>query len=419
MDVTTVIEQAQQVAAARRDHGAGPPAIEAGLASVSKLRAWLDASEAELAGRLASQVSFPESAIADTSRTSVGSASRTIERSRTLDAVPPLADALDTGRVTSGHVDAVTRAAKGLEPDQRDRLLGRVGSLLDVAERATVAEFDRRVRDEARRLAADDGMNRLERQRRATALRTWVDGEGMWNLRGRFDPVTGVRLASRLDGAVETLFAEETPATCPSDPVAKQHHLRALALDRLLAEGRGSARGRPGRPEFVVVIDVAAPTASAGTAASTGIAPTVVEWPIPVEIPERVLAELAGDGEVEAVVVRNGVVLHAPGRLDLGRTTRLANRAQRRALRGLYATCAIPGCTVRFDRCTVHHVIWWRHGGRTDLDNLLPLCTRHHHEVHDGGWVLSLADDRRLTVRCPDGTVRITGPPSRRAERAA
>ncbi len=64
-------------------------------------------------------------------------------------------------------------------------------------------------------------------------------------------------------------------------------------------------------------------------------------------------------------------------------------------------------------------MIWWRHGGRTDLDNLLPLCTRHHHEVHDGGWDLSLGDDRRLTVRCPDGTVRITGPPSRRVERAA
>ena len=46
-----------------------------------------------------------------------------------------------------------------------------------------------------------------------------------------------------------------------------------------------------------------------------------------------------------AVVVRNGVVLYAPGEPNLGRNTRLANRAQRSALRGLYRSCAIPGGT--------------------------------------------------------------------------
>ena len=114
-------------------------------------------------------------------------------------------------------------------------------------------------------------------------------------------------------------------------------------------------------------------------------------------------------------MVRNGVVLHAPGNLNLGRTTRLANRAQRRALRGLYATCAIPGCGVRYDHCKLHHVIWWRHGGRTDLDNLLPVCSRHHHKIHDSGWQVTLGPNRQLTIRYPDGTVQTTGPPTIRA----
>jgi hypothetical protein len=118
---------------------------------------------------------------------------------------------------------------------------------------------------------------------------------------------------------------------------------------------------------------------------------------------------------VHTVVVRNGVVLHAPGNLNLGRSTRLANRAQRRALRGLYATCAIPGCTTHYDRCKLHHVIWWRHGGRTDLDNLLPVCSRHHHKIHDSGWVVELGPNRQLTIRYPDGTVQSTGPPTIRA----
>jgi hypothetical protein len=275
------------------------------------------------------------------------------------------------------------------------------------------------VRDEARRISADDEMSRLERQRRATSLRTWVDQEGMWNLRGRFDPVTGVRIAARLEVEMGAMFAEQTPTTCPIDPIEKQHHLRALTLDRLLTDtavSDGAATGRrAGRAEFVVVIDTTVAADGGGTAMPGGVAGVDVSWPIPVEVPWRVLAELAGDGDVQAVVVRNGVVLHAPGRLDLGRTTRLANRAQRRALRGLYATCGIPGCGTRYDRCKLHHIVWWRHGGRTDLDNLLPLCSVHHSKVHDHGWKLTLGPNRQLEIRFPDGTVQSTGPPKRRA----
>ena len=140
----------------------------------------------------------------------------------------------------------------------------------------------------------------------------------------------------------------------------------------------------------------------------------VGEFSIPVEIPTRVLATLAGDADIHAVVVRNGVVLHAPGELNLGRTTRLANRAQRRALRGLYRCCAIPGCTVAYDRCKLHHVIWWRNQGRTDLDNLLPVCSIHHTKIHHDGWIIELGPHRELTLRLPDGSIHTTGPPSRR-----
>jgi hypothetical protein len=126
-------------------------------------------------------------------------------------------------------------------------------------------------------------------------------------------------------------------------------------------QGAGGG-GTSGRPEFVAVIDADAPGSSG----------PVVEWSLPVEIPTRVLADLAGEADVHAVVVRNGVVLYAPGEVDLGRATRLANRAQRRALRAMYRTCALPGCSVHFDRCHLHHIVWWRHDGRTDLANLLP-----------------------------------------------
>lgn len=81
------------------------------------------------------------------------------------------------------------------------------------------------------------------------------------------------------------------------------------------------------------------------------------------------------------------VVVSADGtRLLLGHETRLANAVQRRALRVLYRSCAL--CDTAFDMCQIHHVGWYSLGGYTDIRNLLPLCSRHHHLVHQGGWVL-------------------------------
>ena len=161
----------------------------------------------------------------------------------------------------------------------------------------------------------------------------------------------------------------------------------------------------PARPEVVVVVD---------TRASGGDGPAV-DWGIPVELPVKVLTDLVARADIHTVVVRDGAIVHAPGRFDLGRTTRLANAAQRRALRAIYPRCAIPDCPTRFDHCKIHHVRWWRRGGRTDLDNLLPVCVRHHTAIHDQGWVIELAPNRTLVVTLPNGEVMTTGPPSRRA----
>ena len=286
---------------------------------------------------------------------------------------------------------------------------------------APSSEFTRRLDLETKRLQDDDGLDRLARQRRNVRARTWVDPDGMWNLSAKFDPVTGVRIAARIDAMVQAMFGQSVPDECPDDPIEKQRYLTAHAVAKMLLDEAlthtSSAdtadddtaptppvRPKPGRPEFVVVID----------ADATGQTGPVAEFSIPVEIPARVLATLAGDADIHTVVVRNGIVLHAPGELNLGRTTRLANRAQRRALRGLYRGCAIPGCTVAYDRCKLHHIIWWRNDGRTDLDNLLPVCSLHHAKIHHDDWHIELGPNRELTLTLPDGTIHTTGPPNRR-----
>ena len=446
MDVGVVCQRVREIASVRATASADPAHLQQGLRSVAVVRAWLAAAEAALVARLAEVASFPEKAIADASRGSQGEASRALERAGTLGETPRLAEALDSGSVTPGHVDAVTRVGKGLEGEQRARLLARANNLAGLAAATTASEFRRRLEREARQVQADAGTARFERQQRAARLRRWTDDEGMWCLHGRFDPLTGLRLNARLNAEIEALFAESVPPACPTDPVAKHEFLAACALARIFDDG-GVAQ-RAGRPEFIVVVEAGTDGgggdagggsscggvdggddgAGGGDGAGAGgddgadggntgdgAGEPRVDWGLPVELPIRVLADLFGQADVHTVIVRNGVVLHAPGQLQLGRTTRLANRAQRRALRALYSTCAVPGCQVSFDKCKIHHVRWWRHGGRTDLHNLLPICVRHHSKVHSAGWVVSLGDERQLTIRYPDGSVHATGPPCRRA----
>ena len=408
MEMAAVVERVEAIAAVRANPDAGADLIESGLISVRELQAWCDAQHAGLVTQLRSVDSFPEKTVADAARQSLGQATKSTERSTTLDATPQLAEALSDGAITAGHVDAVTRASKKFDGVKRDEFIERADALADTAKAGTVDEFARRLDLETKRLQDDDGMDRLEHQRRAARARTWVDLEGMWNLSAKFDPVTGVKLAARIDATVQAIFGEEVPEECPADPIEKQRHLHAQAISRLLLDNT-MGTSPPGRGEFVAVIDADAPDQPG----------PVAEFSIPVEIPARVLADLAGNADIHTVVVRNGIVLYAPGELNLGRSTRLANRAQRRALRGLYTCCAIPGCSVAYDRCKLHHIIWWRNGGTTDLDNLLPVCSVHHAKIHHDDWIIELGPNRELTLRLPDGSIHTTGPPSRTDRRTA
>jgi hypothetical protein len=48
--------------------------------------------------------------------------------------------------------------------------------------------------------------------------------------------------------------------------------------------------------------------------------------------------------------------------------------------------------------------VHWVDGGLTDLDNLVLLCWRHHHAVHEVGYTMRFAAGA-LTVWRPEGTV--------------
>ncbi|HEX2782157.1 MAG TPA: DUF222 domain-containing protein [Ilumatobacteraceae bacterium] len=376
------------------------------LADLRHVRGWADSVEVAAAARLAelARVSpsiFPERIAADAGRVSLIEATRGFDRAKTVEAIPELGAVLSAGDTSAGHVDVVTRAMRDLDAEQRGRLADRGAVLARGAAILPRREFEKVVRRELRQLCADDGMARLERQKRATRLRTWTDREtGMWCLRGEFDPEAGLVLDRKLQTMVDSLFHDKTPDTAPADPVSKQQHLRALAL-AALCDGKG---GRV-RTELTVLID-------AQTLLDGEHADTYVDLGLDVDLPVEAIRRMATSADVLTPVITaaNGINLH------LGRSKRLASRDQRRILRVMYPTCAIPGCVVPFDNTEIHHIDWYgQDNGRTDIDDLAPLCHTDHRHIHERRFALSIDRQRNLTVKYPDGTTTTTGPPKRGA----
>ena len=371
------------------------------LRASRRLKSALEARDLSLHRLLESLSSYPEKAIADAEQTTVKTAEKKMQRAATAAQQPVLNDALADGKITGEHLDAYGRAERDLSTTERERLGEHTTRLTLLAQHGTFDDFERELKKTLVKVRSDDGTDRLRRQKRSTRLRCWTDrDDGMFVIHGRFDPVTGLRIAQQLSDATETKFAEPVPVDCPQEPGAKQDFLRAHAFLTLL-NGNGP---RVGRPEFIAVID---------ERFTDPDGKPIVDFGQPVDVPWSVINDMRSRARNYRVVVRDGIVISAQGTLNLERTTRLANRAQRRALRALYPTCAIPGCGVRYSYTSIHHVIWWEHHGTTNLDNLLPLCERHHHKIHDSGWVLTLTTNRKLTINLPDGTTMTTGPPQR------
>ena len=80
---------------------------------------------------------------------------------------------------------------------------------------------------------------------------------------------------------------------------------------------------------------------------------------------------------------RGAVVGLRDGRpVDVGRTRRIVPTHLRRLLEDRDRGCRVPGCDRRHGE--IHHLTHWLDGGRTDSQNLLLLCHRHHRLHHQG-----------------------------------
>ena len=387
------------------------PELRVELAEVRRLRAVLDARLADIVSRLESTMSAvgsPVRAIPEVELVTHGGMTRreageVIRRAHLIEDAPIVGEALAAGELCSGHVDAISRGLK-IAGESREMFIGLLPDLVGSASSMTVPVFADAVTKAAKSVVNDDGLSVFEDQRRSTYLRVWNDASGMVNVRGMLDPEIGSILHTRLAAQVETMFhTGDTEIPVVHHPwVDANDFRRAHALVSLVTQdhdsctrpgGRGSSRsGGVCRSDVVVHIDLA--TLTSGLSASSTHRTSFGS-----DLPVETIRRIACDANVIPLVL-NG----AGQPLDIGRSQRLASAAQRRALEAAHDTCAFDGCPVAFHACQIHHIDYWEHGGPTDLDNMVPLCSRHHHAAHEGGWTLRLEPGSRTLRVQPPGS---------------
>lgn len=137
-------------------------------------------------------------------------------------------------------------------------------------------------------------------------------------------------------------------------------------------------------------------------------------------------AEIVGHGPIDPLTAKQmfldvGVfrrVVVDPIRsvvVDMDRRSRHATQAQRDWLVLQHGTCSRDGCNRLALDADIDHRIPWTQGGRTNLDELRPLCPRDHKTRHKTRAVYRSRDDGTVEVTTPTGFRSAAPPPEARA----
>lgn len=384
--------------------GAGIQALLADIRSTERALTSLRVQAGQQSDRLAAEGLAPDASEAFLGRGEVsGSTARNdARRARIAAAIPSLGEALAEGTMGGEHLDAMATAAKRVDDELRPLFDAAAADLVERSGDLPVDTFKKQAQRLADKVTNDHGRAQAARQRAASELSTWTDRNGMGHLKATLDPEWFESVTSAIAKEAASMAASAKDA---GEPIERGRHLDAAAFVELVQHGNG----RKGRSEVLVVVDADSLT---NGPSDTSLRETRNGAELSFDTIER----LCCDADIQPVA------FDASGAtIDVGHRYRTATAIQWSALNAMYSTCAWAGCDAPVSWCQAHHIHEWEHGGATDLDNLLPLCSRHHHAVHEGQWSVKLLPDRTLRIFRPDGTHHADARPDRSerfAERA-
>jgi len=288
---------------------------------------------------------------------------------------PLVLKAFSQARISYSKARAITRI---VTPENE-------ATLLEYALDGSASQLERIVKSYRR--AAPAEKEQAQRQTDERYLSYHFDDDNMLVLNGRLPPEVGALLVKALQVASEEQCGD-------SDAEPDQRLCDALeqvagaALDEGLAKRAGKAR--PKNYQVLVHVDerVLEDSKEEGRCevqGGIGISPETAK-------------RLCCDNPVLEMPVEN-----SNGAVPRNRSSRRASAPLERAVKVRdEGVCQFPGCENR-RFIHMHHVKHWAHGGPTDLDNLVLLCSTHHRAVHEGGFSLKKTEVGELSFRSPEG----------------
>jgi len=173
----------------------------------------------------------------------IGPARERVRAARALENLPQTADALRDGTISYAKVRALTRVAT---PESETELL-------EFARAGSAANLEQMVRM-WKKLSRDEELTAEQARHRSRAFSVFVDGDGMYVVKGRLEPEVGAVLMRAVEAAADALFRREGDARDCSGrsgrreagderPEPKQRQADAVGLlaERALAPGFGGS----------------------------------------------------------------------------------------------------------------------------------------------------------------------------------
>jgi hypothetical protein len=229
-----------------------------------------------------------------------------------------------------------------------------------------------------------------------------------------------LRVSSLLDGraALDADLTPQAAATIRAGLDAEYDRLRAAGAleadprtrreldgDLFIAvfeRGMGRSEGAAPVPLVLATVDLDTLLSRAGVTAPAERTRRRAEIVGHGPVDDSVIGELLDRADL-ALLVTDPVSGHP---LWYGRSRRLASAAQRQAVQATSAGhCDFPCCTVPLTRSQVDHLHEWTDGGRTDIDNLRPLCRFHNPLKHRRRIQVTVEPDGSTTYRTAEGAV--------------
>ncbi|MDQ1743986.1 MAG: hypothetical protein QOE23_2325 [Pseudonocardiales bacterium] len=291
--------------------------------------------------------------------------------------LPVTAAARARGSITAGQVEVIIAAMTRLRDAQlpAERQAEAEAFLVEQAHRfdgGTLRGIARRLLDT---LDPDGRLTGERSQQRRRFLSCVPNGDGMYRLTADLDTET----AALARTVLHSLAAPRPSTGGDRDERTSGQRLHDAFRSVLKLALRAGELPASGGIPATVLITMTAEQFQAGT----GLAATSYGQQLSIDRALRL-----ADQAALAWIVHNS----KGGILSYGTTRRVASDKQTLALIARDQGCAFPGCADPPEWTERHHIIPWREGGQTDLDNLCLLCDFHHDRIDTGGWQVTMRD---------------------------